>query len=78
MPSQLLATALNGSPDAGLTDRLSYNPQQASLATGLPLRTITAAIASGDLRSFKVGRRRLIFRDDLERYLRGEKGFAQK
>jgi excisionase family DNA binding protein len=58
-------------PDSRLSiDRLSYNPQEAALTTGLPLRTITAAIASGELRSFKKGRRRIIFREDLDAYLR--------
>jgi excisionase family DNA binding protein len=52
------------------SDRLSYSPQGATQASGLPLRTITAAIADGRLRSFKLGRRRIIFRDDLEAFLR--------
>jgi excisionase family DNA binding protein len=62
--------AVANTDSARSTDQLSYSPQGASQVTGIPPRTITAAIAEGRLRSFKVGRRRIIFRDDLEAFLR--------
>lgn len=54
------------------SEAIAYSPQQASDVSSLSLRTITAAIASGQLRSFKRGRRRIIFRTDLDTYLRSE------
>jgi excisionase family DNA binding protein len=51
---------------------LTYSPQAAAQVTSLSLRRITTAIATGELRSVKRGRRRLIFREDLERFLRGD------
>lgn len=41
-----------------------------SLLTGLSLRTISKLIASGELRSIRVGRRRLISRLDLTDFIR--------
>ena len=47
--------------------RLSYSPTEAAWATGLSLPTINRKIARGELRSVKVGRRRLIPAQELER-----------
>jgi excisionase family DNA binding protein len=60
-------------PDTSSTP-LAYSPQQAAAATSLSLRTITAAIAAGQLSTLKVGRRRLILREDLDSYLRSRAG----
>jgi hypothetical protein len=51
------------------TDAISYSPAQAAAVSSLSLRSIAAAIATDDLPSFKRGRRRIIFRADLEAYL---------
>ena len=51
---------------------VAYSPRQAADASSLSLRHVMTAIAAGRLRSFKHGRRRLIFRDDLETYLKGD------
>lgn len=42
------------------TEKLSYTVPQLTAATGLTRNRIYAAIATGDLRSFKVGKRRMI------------------
>jgi len=49
---------------------VAYSPRTAADASSLSLRTVMAAIASGQLRSFKKGRRRVIFSSDLDSYLR--------
>lgn len=49
---------------------MAYSPKGASQASSLSIRQVMKAIANGELRSFKRGRRRLIFREDLETYLR--------
>ena len=66
MDTQRTATASNGDHP----EILAFSPKRAAVASSLPLRTITAAIASGALPSFKKGRRRLILRADLEGFLR--------
>jgi excisionase family DNA binding protein len=52
-------------------NRISYSPQQAAAVTSLSLRQITRAIASGELASTKIGRRRVITRVALENYVCG-------
>ena len=49
---------------------LAYSPQGAALASSLSIRKIREAIATGELRSRKKGRRRIILAGDLNRYLR--------
>jgi hypothetical protein len=56
------------------TDPISYTLPGASLATGVSVRQLARDVASGALVSFKRGRRRLVLRTDLERWLRGERG----
>ena len=51
------------------TTKLAYSPREAATATSLSVRQITRAIAAGDLKSTKIGRRRVIARTDLERYI---------
>jgi excisionase family DNA binding protein len=51
------------------TTRIAYSPKEAADATSLSLRKLMGAIASGELRSFKKGRRRVILARDLQRYL---------
>jgi excisionase family DNA binding protein len=51
---------------------MAYSPQGAAEASSLSLREVMRAIAAGQLRSFKRGRRRLVFREDLEAYLKSE------
>jgi excisionase family DNA binding protein len=54
------------------TNKIAYSPREAADVTSLSLRKLMDAIAAGELRSFKKGRRRVIFRADLEAYLRSE------
>jgi hypothetical protein len=42
----------------------------ASQASGVSVRQLARDVASGALVSFKLGRKRLVFRQDLENYLR--------
>jgi excisionase family DNA binding protein len=44
--------------------------QEVSALTGLSLRTTAKLIASGELKSVRIGRRRLVHRDELERFAR--------
>jgi excisionase family DNA binding protein len=49
---------------------IAYSPRTAAEVSSLSLRTVMTAIASGELRSVKKGRRRIVFAVDLENYLR--------
>jgi excisionase family DNA binding protein len=53
-----------------LSSRILFSPREFSALTGLSLRTTTKLIASGELKSIRVGRRRLVHRDELERFAR--------
>jgi excisionase family DNA binding protein len=44
--------------------------QEFSLLTGLSLRTINKLVANAEVRSIRVGRRRLISRNELDRFSR--------
>lgn len=59
--------------EARLSDesKLSYSVDGASEATGLPKSTIWMYISNGTLESCKVGRRRLIPRESLQRLVHG-------
>jgi excisionase family DNA binding protein len=52
---------------------IAYSPRSAAAVSSLSVRTVMAAIASGELRSVKKGRRRIIFAADLEAFLRSDK-----
>ena len=49
---------------------LAYSPRGAAEASSFSLREVMKAIADGELRSFKRGRRRIILREDLEQFLK--------
>jgi excisionase family DNA binding protein len=46
---------------------LAHSPDSAARALDVPVRTIYRLIASGELKSFKIGKRRLIGDPELER-----------
>jgi excisionase family DNA binding protein len=50
-----------------LPPRLTYSLVEAALVTGLSLSTINRRLASGEIKSVKVGRRRLVPTDELRR-----------
>lgn len=50
-----------------LPPRLAYSLTEAALVTGLSLSTINRRLASGEIRSVKVGRRRLVPVSELQR-----------
>jgi excisionase family DNA binding protein len=50
--------------------KVAYSPQEVATATSLSLRRVMRAIAAGELKSTKIGRRRIIRADDLESFLR--------
>ena len=47
--------------------RFGYSPTEAAVATGLSLSTVNRKLATGELKSVKVGRRRVISPEALER-----------
>ncbi|MGA7540622.1 MAG: helix-turn-helix domain-containing protein [Steroidobacteraceae bacterium] len=51
--------------------RIAVSPGEYAFATGLSISTVQRKLASGEIRSAKVGRRRLIPREELERLLSG-------
>ena len=55
-----------------LPQRLAFSPMEFSFATGLGLSTIYRHLASGEIKSHRLGRRVLIPRDELERLCRGD------
>src|SRR5687767_11634450 len=57
-------------------ERLTFSYGEAARAAGLSPRTIWAACASGDLRAARIGRRRLIPRDELVRWLNAKAGIV--
>ena len=46
---------------------LAHSPDHAAQRIGIPTRAIYTAIASGELRSFKIGKRRLITDEECQR-----------
>jgi excisionase family DNA binding protein len=53
-----------------LSTKVLFSRKEFSLLTGLSLRTTAQLLASGQLRSIHVGRRRLIPRAELNRFSR--------
>ncbi len=51
-----------------LSNKVLLSRKEFSSLTSLSLRTTASLLASGDLRSIRVGRRRLIPRTELERF----------
>lgn len=49
---------------------LAYSPNNAGHRIGISTRAVYSHIASGDLRSFKVGKRRLIPDSELQSFVR--------
>ncbi|MCR9061807.1 MAG: helix-turn-helix domain-containing protein [Rhodobacteraceae bacterium] len=49
--------------------RLAVSPAEAARMAGIGRTTLYAALGSGDLRSFKIGKRRLISVDALKQWL---------
>lgn len=52
------------------TSVVAYSPKGVAEVSSLSLRKVMDAIAKGELRSFKKGRRRIILREDVEQFLR--------
>jgi excisionase family DNA binding protein len=52
-----------------LSSKLLLSRKESSALTGLSLRTIANLIASRELRSIRVGRRRLVPRSELTRFM---------
>lgn len=55
-------------------DRLAWSPAEFQNQTGLGKTTVAALIASGELPSVKIGRRRLILCQDAMNWLRAQSG----
>lgn len=53
-----------------VTEKLLLSLKEFSYIADLSLRTTTKLIASGEIKSIRVGRRRLVHRDELERFAR--------
>ncbi len=53
-----------------LTSKILLSRKEFSTLTGLSLRTTANLLASDDLRSIRIGRRRLISRTELERFIK--------
>lgn len=53
-----------------LSNKVLLSLKEVSVLAGLSLRTTTKLIASGEIKSIRVGRRRLVPRDELERFAR--------
>jgi excisionase family DNA binding protein len=51
-----------------LSSKVLFSLTEVSTLVGLSLRTIAKLVASGDLRSIRVGRRRLVPQSELERF----------
>lgn len=62
---------LETSPFTGQDDRISVSPAEAARITGVGRTTLYKALGSGALRSFKIGKRRLIKVDALHAWLAG-------
>lgn len=66
-----------GTNDATLEPgRLAYRVEKAADAIGAPRTAIYAAIASGNLRSYKVGRGRYVSADALREFIANREGEA--
>ena len=64
------ATARSGNPS--LLEPIAVSPSEAARLAGVGRTTIYASISAGELRSIKVGKRRLIAVDALRAWLRAQ------
>jgi len=49
--------------------RFGYSPTETAVAIGVSLSTVNRKLATGELKSIKIGRRRVVPRDELEKLL---------
>lgn len=71
-----MTTPQTGNADtetANATERLAYSPDHAADIADLGRTSIFRALARGELPSLKVGRRRLILREDLHAWLHSKR-----
>ena len=52
--------------------RFGYSPTETAVAIGVSLSTVNRKLATGELRSIKIGRRRIIPPEELQRLCRVE------
>jgi excisionase family DNA binding protein len=64
--------------DATKLEPLAHSPDRAAQRLGMSLRAVYTHIATGDLRSFKVGKRRLIPDTELQRFVKRKMAEAQR
>lgn len=57
------------SPDTVLQQRLAVSPAEAARLAGIGRTRLYQSLSNGELRSFKIGTRRLIRITDLDRWL---------
>jgi excisionase family DNA binding protein len=50
-------------------EALAHSPDRAGVRIGVSTRAVYVHIASGELKSFKIGRRRLILEDELKAFV---------
>lgn len=62
---------MNNSVHEGV--RLAFSPREAAAMTSLSVRTIRKAIADGRLPVARIGRRIVVRREQLEKFLAGDK-----
>lgn len=53
------------------TEKIAYRPLEVCRAVGVGKTGLYEALKTGELKSRKIGRKRLILRDDLQSWLRG-------
>ncbi len=56
--------------NSNIKEPLAYNIQQAAASSSLSVRKLADAIRRGELRSFRKGRRRVVLKVDLVKYLK--------
>jgi excisionase family DNA binding protein len=63
--------------DSTNPEPLAHSPEGAAKRLGISVRAVYTAIAQGDLRSFKMGKRRLIPDTELQRLVQRKMAEAQ-
>jgi excisionase family DNA binding protein len=64
--------------DKSTIEPLAHSPDRAALRIGISTRAVYAGIATGDIRSFKDGKRRLIPDTECQRYIQRRLALAGK